>query len=73
MREQTSKEKGGSLMAAKAVFWSFFGVRKRIDWESDTAKLKPAQLIVAGLIGGALFLATVLGLVKLVMHFAGAK
>lgn len=72
MAEQPAP-RGGPLMAAKAVFWSFFGVRKRADWESDTAKLKPAQLIVAGLIGGAFFLATVLGLVYLVTHLAGVK
>lgn len=70
---EDKKEQGGPLMAAKAVFWSFFGVRKRSDWESDTVKLKPAQLIIAGLIGGAFFLATVLGLVYLVTHLAGVK
>jgi hypothetical protein len=65
-------EKGGALTAAKAVFWSFFGVRKRSDWQSDTVKLKPAQVVLAGLLGGAIFLATILGLVFLVMHLAGA-
>jgi hypothetical protein len=55
------------------VFWSFFGVRKRSDWESDTVKLTPAQVVVAGLIGGVLFLGTVLGLVFLVMHLAGVN
>ena len=73
MAEENGNKKAGPLTAAKAVFWSFFGVRKRSDWESDTVKLKPAQVVLAGLVGGALFLATVLGLVFLVMHLAGVK
>lgn len=71
--EDKAEPKAGPLTAAKAVFWSFFGVRKRSDWQSDTVKLKPAQVVLAGLIGGALFLGTVLGLALLVMHLAGVK
>jgi hypothetical protein len=71
--ERKEARKAGPLTAAKAVFWSFFGVRKRSDWESDTVKLTPAQVVVAGLIGGVLFLGTVLGLVFLVMHLAGVN
>ena len=73
MGEQEKEKKAGPLTAAKAVFWSFFGVRRRSDWQSDTVKLKPGQVVLAGLIGGAFFLATVLGLAFLVMHLAGVK
>ena len=31
----------------KAVFWSFFGVRKRKDYEHDAANLNPVHVIVA--------------------------
>lgn len=50
----------------KAVFWSFFGVRKRKDYESDAANLNPIHVIVAGLIGVAIFV----GLIMLAVRFA---
>lgn len=62
---------GGGLRAALAVFWSFFGVRKRRDYDADAQGLTPKQVIVAGLIGGAVFVLTMLLLVYLAMRFAG--
>lgn len=64
--------KAGPLEAARAVFWSFFGVRKRTDYESDSVRLTPAQVIAMGLIGAALFIAILLGLVYLVTHLAAS-
>jgi len=60
---------GGNLKAAVAVFWSFFGVRKRRDYDDDAQSLTPAQVIIAGLIGAAVFVLTLLLLVYLVMRF----
>jgi Protein of unknown function (DUF2970) len=60
---------GGNLKAAFAVFWSFFGVRKRRDYDADAQNLKPSQIIIAGLIGGAVFVLTMLLLVYLAMQF----
>ena len=59
----------GSLKAALAVFWSFFGVRKRRDYDADAQSLTPAQIILAGLVGGLLFVLTMLLLVYLVLQF----
>jgi hypothetical protein len=39
----------------KTVAWSFFGVRKRAGHDEDTAQLKPAQVIAAGVAAAALF------------------
>lgn len=58
-----------SLKAALAVFWSFFGVRKRRDYDADAQSLSPAQVIVAGLIGAAVFIATMLLVVYLALHY----
>ena len=52
--------------AFKAVFWSFFGVRKRADYEADTQKLKPQHVIAAGLAAAALFVGILFAIVKLV-------
>ncbi|MET0217375.1 MAG: DUF2970 domain-containing protein [Burkholderiales bacterium] len=53
----------GPLGAAKAVFWAFFGVRRKGDHERDLASLTPVQVILTGIIAAALFVA---GLVLLV-------
>ena len=53
----------------KAVFWSFFGVRKRRDYEHDAANLNPIHVIVGALIGVALFI----GILVLVVRMVVAK
>ncbi|MEW7849073.1 DUF2970 domain-containing protein [Massilia aurea] len=58
--------KGSFLATMKAVLWSFFGVRKRADYENDAASLNPVYVIVAGLIGGAVFI----GLIMVAVSFA---
>ena len=63
-----AERRGSYLQAAKAVFWSFFGVRKKSHYEQDAVQLTPAQVIVLGLIGAALFVFTLLGIVWLVAH-----
>jgi hypothetical protein len=57
------------LKAALAVFWSFFGVRKRRDYDADAQNLTPKQVILAGLLGGLVFVLTMLLLVYLAMQF----
>lgn len=54
------------LAVAKAVFWSFFGVRKKADYDKDSVSISPVQVIVAGLIGAVLFVLTLVMVVKLV-------
>lgn len=63
--------RAGLAEAAKAVFWSFLGVRRRHDYESDAVRLTPGQVIAMGLIGAALFIALLLGVVYLVTHLGG--
>lgn len=61
-----AEERGSHWQAAKAVFWSFFGVRKNTHYQQDAAQLTPVQVIVIGLISAALFVLTLLGIVWLV-------
>ena len=58
------------LQVAKAVFWSFLGVRKRAAHESDVTQLKRAQVVIAGLIGAAIFVLSLVLLVKFVISRA---
>ena len=56
------------LEVARAVFWSFLGIRKRAAHERDAVTIKPVQVIVAGIIAAVIF---VLGLVTLVRFITG--
>ena len=56
--------KGSFLQTMKAVGWSFFGVRKSADHEKDVSQLNPVHVIVAGVIGAALFVAVLVVLVN---------
>jgi hypothetical protein len=51
----------------KAVFWSFFGVRKRRDYEHDATNLNPVHVIVGGLIGVAVFIGILVFVVRMVV------
>ncbi|MFO1321279.1 MAG: DUF2970 domain-containing protein [Burkholderiales bacterium] len=57
------------LTVAKAVFWSFLGIRKKQDYQSDLVKITPVQAILGGLIGAAIFVASLVTLV----HFVTSK
>ena len=67
--EQTPKS-ASPLKVAKAVFWSFLGIRRRAEHESDGTQLKPAQVIIAGLIGAAIFVLSLVLLVKFIVSKA---
>ena len=65
MTEAQKPPRATPLQVAKAVLWSFLGIRKRAEYEKDAVSLTPLQVIVAGIIGAIIF---VLSLVTLV-HF----
>ena len=51
-----------------AVFWSFFGVRKRASGERDSVSIKPVHVILAGLFGAAMLVAAVATLVHFIVN-----
>ena len=55
------------LPSIKAVFWSFFGVRKRKNLEEDMQKLNPVVVIVTAFVAMALFILLLLGVVHMVV------
>jgi hypothetical protein len=71
LREAAAR-KGSFLQTLKAVGWSFFGVRKSADQEQDLATINPVHVIVAGLLGAAMFVLVLVLLVKWVVSSAGA-
>jgi hypothetical protein len=65
--QQVTRRKASFAATMKAVFWSFFGVRKKRDYEDDAAQLNPVHVIIAGLIGAALFIAILIIIVRMVV------
>lgn len=68
-QDKPAQRKASFGATMKAVFWSFFGVRKRKDYEHDSANLNPVHVIIAGLIGALLFI----GVLILAVKFAVSK
>ena len=52
---------------ARAVFWSFFGVRKRANYEQDAQNLNPVHVILMGILGAALFIGILVAIIKFVV------
>ena len=55
---------------AKAVLWSFIGVRKRKDYDKDSVSITPVQVVVAGIIGGVIFVVSLVLVARLVVGMA---
>lgn len=51
----------------KAVFWSFFGVRKRRDLERDAARLNPVHVVITAFVMMAVFIAILITVVHFVV------
>jgi hypothetical protein len=54
---------GSFLQTMRAVGWSFFGVRKSAGYQKDVEKLNPVHVIIAGILGAAIFVGALVLLV----------
>ena len=59
--------KGSFAKTMKAVAWSFLGIRKSAEYEKDVSQLNPVHVIIAGVIGAALFVTVLILLVNWVI------
>jgi hypothetical protein len=66
-RQKTQQQKASFLYALKAVFWSFTGLRRKSDFDSDAVKINPVHIVIAGLIAVACFIGVLVMIVKLVV------
>lgn len=62
--KQAAARPGSFLGTVRAVGWSFFGVRRGRDLEKDVQQLNPLHVVVAGVIGAAVFVCILVLLVK---------
>ena len=65
-RRNEAKREAGFLETVRAVAWSFFGVRRKSDYEKDAARLNPVHVIIAGIAAAALFVFTLIMIVRAV-------
>ncbi len=65
--EPVTARKGAWLCTAKAVAWSFFGIRRRADYAKDIDELNPIHVVIAGIVGAALFVLLLVLLVRWVI------
>ncbi|MEK8087208.1 DUF2970 domain-containing protein [Aquabacterium sp. A3] len=66
MRDAVARQ-GSFWQTAKAVAWSFFGVRKSSDHAQDVERLNPLHVVIVGLLAGVLFVLGLLALVRWVV------
>ncbi len=66
MSEAQKPAKATPLQVAKAVFWSFFGIRKRAAYEKDAVSLTLPQVVVAGIIGALVLVLSLIMLVRFI-------
>ncbi len=71
--KQAVQRKGSFGQTMRAVAWSFFGVRKSRDYEQDVARLNPVHVIIAGVIGAAVFIGVLVLLVNWIIASGVAK
>ena len=55
------------LRVVGAVLSAFIGIRKRQAADQDHVVIKPAHIVVAGVIGALLFVATLITLVRFII------
>ena len=61
------KKNSSFLQSMKAVMWGFLGVRKKSGLQEDVTSLSFVHIIIAGVVGALIFMATLLLIVKAVV------
>jgi hypothetical protein len=68
--ESPTARKGNFGQTLRAVAWSFFGIRKSADHEQDVKKLNPIHVVIAAVLGAAIFVVFLVVLVHFVIGAA---
>jgi len=61
------KANASFFQVMKAVLWSVLGVRQQKGYEEDIAKITLKQAVIAGLIGGLIFVVSMLTFVYFII------
>jgi hypothetical protein len=55
------------LQTMRAVAWSFLGIRRSSGYAQDVQKLNPVHVVIGGVAGAAVFVGTIVLLVRWVV------
>ena len=66
-----TKKSPSLLDVTKSVMWGMLGVQKSENYKRDFSQGKPWQYIVIGLVAVAIFIGTIITVVRIVMNMAG--
>jgi hypothetical protein len=69
--ERPHARRGSLLQTLKAVAWAFLGIRGRGAHEADIAKLNPVHLIIVAIVCAAVFVTSLLFIVRWAVGNAG--
>jgi hypothetical protein len=67
MPDQAAVRKPSVWRTVKAVAWSFLGVRKNSEFQDDGAQVTLYHIIGVGMVGGLLFVVSLIALVNWVV------
>lgn len=65
--KEAAQRPASLMQTVRAVAWSFLGIRRSSGLEEDVQKLNPVHVIIGGVVGAALFVATIVLLVRWVV------
>jgi hypothetical protein len=66
-KDEKKPETRSFMSTMVAIAWSFTGLRRRKDFEQDIGRMNPLYVLIAGLIGTAIFIGTLLTIVNYVV------
>lgn len=65
-RPAGARRNAGFMQIIGAVFWSFFGIRRKAAGERDMVTIKPHHVVIAGVLGAATIVAVLIALVTII-------
>lgn len=66
-RAEATARQASILDIARAVFWSFLGIRRKADYHEDATRLRPQDVILAGVLGAVILVLSLLLVVRIVV------
>lgn len=60
-------QRASFLYSLRAVLWSFFGLRRKSDFDTDSARINPFHVVIAALLGVACLIGLLIGIIKFVV------
>ncbi len=64
---KNGQQQASFLYSLKAVVWSFTGLRRKSDFDSDSVKINPVHIVIAGLLVVACLIGILISIVKFVV------